>query len=127
MHTESPPILHTVDMTWPDFCQRYQAAHPTRDTLFAKAEKEFRQHCNPTSLAHVTEGMFTRFAAVLANRGVAPDEARRRFSYLRRGLKWGFDAGLISPHQFHVERRGDAWVWKSVRKWHTGLVQGAVA
>jgi hypothetical protein len=49
MHTESPPILHTVDMTWPDFCQAYQAAQPTRDIMFAKAEKDFRQHCNPTS------------------------------------------------------------------------------
>lgn len=54
MLTESPPILHTVDMTWPDFCQRYQTAQPEFDSLFAKAEKEFRQYCNPTILARTS-------------------------------------------------------------------------
>ena len=120
------------NMRWADFCDNYVAAASTSHAAsFATAEKRFRATCEPVSLADMDESSLTRFATALLDQYMEVDEARRRVTNLRLGIKWGFAAGVIDPAKFAVDQRPDgSWQWRPARSWAKGKggqLAGAVA
>ena len=110
------------DMRWADFCDNYVAAASTSHArAFTTAERRFRATCEPASLADVDESSLTQFASALLEQYMQVDEARRRVTNLRLGIKWGFAAGVIDPAKFAVDQRPDgSWQWRTARSWAKG-------
>lgn len=88
------------NITWAEFCQHYTAANG-RPVILRKA---FERICQPGRLADLDECTLTHFADTLTSEGWTAHDIRSRVPVFRAALKWGFDAGLIDPSRFNVER-----------------------